>query len=216
MVLVPAGCFMMGSNNYDDEKPIHQQCFDAPFWINKYEVTNEQFERLNGQAAQSSRWPDVGRPRKQITWFEAQDFCALREAHLPTEREWEYAARGPDNLEYPWGSEWEDGNRVVWEGNANNQTADVGSHPEGLSWVGAQDMAGNVWEWVSSWYKPYPYDAVDGREANVLNDTNVLYRVLRGGSWLNDNPGLFRAATRNLRTPDYGVSDIGFRCVRSS
>jgi formylglycine-generating enzyme required for sulfatase activity len=104
MVLVPPGCFLMGTDDgRSEESPAHEVCLDQPFWIDRYEVTNAQFARFEGQAAQPGWWADADRPREQITWFEARDFCALRSARLPTEAEWEYAARGPDGLLYPWG-----------------------------------------------------------------------------------------------------------------
>ena len=105
MVLVPAGCFMMGyEDGDDDEGPIHEQCFSTPFWIDKYEVTNAQFKRFAGLADTQSQWLDEDHPRENITWDEAQQFCVLRGARLPSEAEWEYAARGPNNLIYPWGN----------------------------------------------------------------------------------------------------------------
>ncbi len=213
MVLVPAGCFMMGSNDgEDDEQPVHEQCFDQPFWIDKYEVTQAQFRRLGGIQANASRFSGDDRPVEQITWFEARDFCELRDSRLPTEKEWEYAARGPDNLVYPWGDEFV-ANNVVYSQNSNNQTADVGSRPGGVAWVGALDMSGNVWEWTSSLYESYPYAAADGREADTGNSTDVR-RVLRGGSWNNPSVNL-HAANRNWFVPYFMLSLNGFRCSRS-
>jgi formylglycine-generating enzyme required for sulfatase activity len=212
MVLVPAGCFDMGSNDGDsDEQPVHEQCINEPFWIDKYEVTNGQFARFGGQAGRASTWKDDNRPRESITWFEARDFCALRSASLPTEREWEYAVRGPDNLIYPWGNTWDE-NNAVWDGNSNNQTADVGSRPAGVSWVGALDMSGNVWEWVSSIYSNYPYAADDGRED--LSRADAL-RGLRGGSWNYSLTIDLRAPNRYRYLPDYVFNGYGFRCARS-
>ncbi|MBZ0280686.1 MAG: formylglycine-generating enzyme family protein [Anaerolineae bacterium] len=147
---------------------------------------------------------------ENITWFEARDFCALRGGHLPTEAEWEFAARGPDGLTYPWGDDFIPEN-VVYRENSNNQTADVGSRPAGASWVGALDMGGNVWEWVNSLYQPYPYDADDGRED--LNRTDVS-RVVRGGSFFYDTVDL-RAANRSGNDPSYRYGFAGFRCARS-
>ena len=202
MVFVPAGCFMMGSSASDIKKlsdqhpdlstffsnqgPQTKICFDSPFWIDKYLVTNEQFRRLNGEADRKSHWAGDKRPRESVTWFEARDFCVLREGRLPTEAEWEYAARGQDSLVYPWGNEWNPAN-AVWSPyygdeypeDRNRQTADVGSKPDGISWVGALDMAGNVWEWTNSLYEPYPYDKDDGREDMGSREL----RTLRGGSW---------------------------------
>lgn len=214
MVLVPAGCFMMGSTGgQEDEQPVHEQCFDAPFWIDRTEVTQADFERLGGVNANGSCFDGDNRPVECITWFEARDFCALRRTRLPTEREWEYAARGPDNLTYPWGNTWNE-NNAVWDGNSNGQTANVGSRPAGASWVGALDMSGNVWEWASSLYQSYPYDAADGREADT-GDRADVWRVVRGGSWLYAITNFLRAADRGGGNPDYRGNVFGFRCARS-
>lgn len=205
MVQVPEGCFEMGHDEgRRDERPAHNVCFDAPFWIDRYEVTNA----LYGTAG---NFGGDDRPRENLTWFEARDFCASREARLPTEAEWEYAASGPDNLIYPWGNELIEDN-LVFDRNSNNETAPVGSRPEGASWVGALDMAGNVWEWVSSAYTPYPYDASDGREN--LDDVETL-RVYRGGlgSYIDFGTG---TATRFRKAPDERDWFIGFRCVRDA
>lgn len=210
MVLVPVGCFEMGNEDFSDAKPVHQQCFDQPFWLDKYEVTNGQFTQFDGEARRESHRADANRPREQIAWVEARDFCALRGARLPTEREWEYAARGPDNLVYPWGNDW-NLDKVVWSGNSANQTAEVGSKTGGIAWVGALDLSGNVWEWVSSLYQPYPYQPDDGREN--LDETHV--RVLRGGSWFYSDDVPFRASLRGKNIPDSGNTDTGFRCARS-
>jgi iron(II)-dependent oxidoreductase len=196
MMQVPAGCFMMGSTpdeidalitQFDNdfvraiftaEGPQTKICFDTPFWIDKIEVTNAQFNQFKGQAKNQSHWTDDLRPRKQITWFEARDFCALRGARLPTESEWEYAARGPDGFTYPWGNDFDE-KKAIWKRGSDQGTANVGSIPEGASWVGSLNLSGNVWEWTSSIYKPYPYVAIDGRESN---DNANIDRVLRGGS----------------------------------
>jgi formylglycine-generating enzyme required for sulfatase activity len=148
LVLVPVGCFMMGSDNGSkDEQPVHEQCFEEPFWIDKYEVTNEQYGSIKCDSSSSN----PKQPRNCVDWFEAKAFCEKQGARLPTEQEWEYAARGPDSLVYPWGNDWND-NYAVWDGNSGYITAEVGSRPEGVSWVGAYDMSGNVWEWTSSRY----------------------------------------------------------------
>lgn len=213
MVLVPAGCFDMGSITNDDEKPVHEQCFNTPFWIDKTEVTQAQFRANNGVQARNSRFSGDNRPVEQITWFEADAYCRQRGGRLPTEAEWEYAARGPESWVYPWGDSFVADNAVYFS-NSGNQTANVGSRPEGASWVGAQDLSGNVWEWTSSLYNPYPYNASDGREANTGSRTNVS-RVLRGGSWINNSDSL-RAAYRLRYHPDLRNGYSGFRCARSS
>ncbi len=206
MVLVPIGCFMMGSDVGDsDEQPVHEQCFDEPFWIDKYEVTQAQFARLNGQKANPNQFIGDDLPVESITWFEARDFCVSRGGRLPTEAEWEYAARGPNNLIYPWGNDFVADN-VVYSDNSDGRTAPVGSRVGGVSWVGAMDMSGNVWEWVGSLYEPYPYDADHER----TDDDNQ--RVLRGGAWLDID--IFVRSTYRDRSVPTGEGDIiGFRCV---
>jgi iron(II)-dependent oxidoreductase len=123
---------------------------------------------------------------------------------LPTEREWEYAARGVSNLVYPWGNDWEDGQRVIWSGNSGGQPNPVTNKPEGASWVGALHLSGNVWEWCSSLYKPYPYKGDDGREDNV-NRTD--YRIVRGGSFIS-NRNRAACAYRGYNVP----SSIDYAC----
>ncbi|MBL8165319.1 MAG: SUMF1/EgtB/PvdO family nonheme iron enzyme [Anaerolineae bacterium] len=221
MVLVPPGCFNMGgdSDSFNGSADGGQQCFGASFWIDLTEVTQRQFERLGGKAANASYSSRDDRPRVNITWFEARDFCALRGARLPTEAEWEYAARGPDELDYPWGNAMppaaNDSQYVVWQDTSQGatQAAGAGIRELGRSWVGALDMSGNVWEWASSLYWDYPYQAADGREDGT-NRTDA--HVLRGGSFLVAS-NLLRAADRIRDNPVFDFSlDVGFRCARSS
>jgi sulfatase modifying factor 1 len=225
MVLVPVGCFMMGSPKGEgeiEEKPEHLQCLDTPFWIDKYEVTNSQFNLFDGVSATHGFWEDDNRPRENITWFEARDFCLKRSARLPNEREWEYAARGPDGLEFPWGNAWNRG-KTVWGPygpGALTETADVGSHRAGVSWVGAMDMSGNVWEWTSSLYADYPYTADD--EVTIpddelkagLGDRAII--SLRGGGWFSfiTEPRDVRALARDWSFPGSKNMDLGVRCAR--
>lgn len=210
MVLVPSGCFEMGNSLTDDEAPPHEICFDAPFWIDRYEVTQGDFDRLDGEHAAIFEPGGNQYPANNLTWFEAQAFCKRRGMRLPTEAEWEYAARGPSNWVYPWGNRW-DASRVV--GNQDSPQP-IGAQPDGASWVGAEDMSGNLLEWVLSRYDVYPYQANDGR--NTTDDTQSR-RVLRGGSWHHKNEGAFRAANRYQYTPFSGEGyGWGFRCVLGS
>ncbi|MBN1429757.1 MAG: formylglycine-generating enzyme family protein [Anaerolineae bacterium] len=203
MALVPAGCFQMGSEDGDsDERPVHEVCFEEPFWIDVYEVTQSQFAEFGGKAEQISYFTGEQLPRETITWIEADAFCRKRNLRLPTEAEWEYAARGPDGLVYPWGNEFET-DSVIYNDTSSGHTSDVGSKPEGTSWVGAYDLSGNVWEWVNDWYGPYASDA-------SVPDSGTS-RVLRGGSW-GSYDNYVRGAMRHKNEPDNRSGNRGFRC----
>jgi formylglycine-generating enzyme required for sulfatase activity len=205
MVKVPPGCFMMGSNEgRRDERPAHQVCIQAPFWIDRTEVTNTQY-------GSAGSYPGPLHPRENLTWFEARDFCQKRDARLPTEAEWEYAARGPDNLIYPWGNEFVSDNLADDRNMTNNEPADVASYPAGASWVGALDLSGNVWEWVNSVYLPYPYSADNKREAA---EDATSPRVYRSG-WLTYNDHGVSATIRFRKMPGERDWHIGFRCAKS-
>jgi hypothetical protein len=202
MVLVPAGCFYMGSNLVGNEQPIHEICFDEPFWIDKFEVTNEDYGSVGCEDESSE--PD--QPRNCVNWFEASDHCEARGARLPTEAEWEYAARGPDSLVYPWGNAF-NMDFSVWAGNSRRQTAPVGSRSEGVSWAGALDLSGNLYEWTSSLFEDYPYG--DDHESD--SDTRSM-RVPRGGSFSSVT---LRSSNRIIGHPNDIDDDYGFRCARS-
>ena len=231
MVLVPAGCFTMGTTSedgdaafaaceelggedtcdrtwYEDEEPAHEVCFEEPFWIDRSEVTNAQFEEFGGEAARTTTFVGSDVPRETVTWFEARDYCQLRGGRLPTEAEWEYVARGPDGLQFPWGADF-DSDNVAFLDTANLATVETGLYPAGASWVGALDMSGNVREWVSSIYGDYPYNATDGRE-NENNSTD--FRTTRGGSW-RDTMTAVRSSYRLPLQPDSATNFVGMRCV---
>jgi formylglycine-generating enzyme required for sulfatase activity len=204
MVIVPPGCFLMGSTDGEsDESPVNEQCFDEPFWIDRYEVNGEQFRRLGGLVQEYTPSQNPILPVVNISWYEATSFCEKRDARVPTEAEWEYAARGPVNYVYPWGNEFKE-DYVAGSHNSVNGPSSVGLHPAGISWVGAQDMAGNVAEWVSSVYARYPYTEL----------TSILgARVVRGGSW-SDDPSTLRSSNRSFNFTATRNMQIGFRCVR--
>jgi formylglycine-generating enzyme required for sulfatase activity len=238
MALVPAGCFPMGSTGeeaeaaltlcndtlgdcyltwFEDEMPRHKICFDAPFWIDVYEVTNEQY-------GSSGRWAGDDLPRESITWFDAEAHCKKRGARLPTEAEWEYAARSADGLEYPWGNDFDGGRLNFCDANCPDDwmhpgfddgytgTAPVGTYPGGVSWVGAYDMSGSLWEWVGDWYGEGYYAVSPG--TNPQGPDTGEYRVMRGGSW-DDIPSSVRAAYRGYFNVDEAAEYIGFRCAMS-
>ncbi len=246
MVYVPAGCFVMGSTDpqidaaleqcradygpcerdwFTDEKPRSEVCLDA-FWIGQTEVTNAQYQACV-QAGACSPLKDrryagnADHPVVSVDWFQARDYAAWVGGALPSEGQWEYAARGPQGLQYPWGEEFDDNRLNYCDANCANdwrhaayddgyaQTAPVGSFPAGASWVGALDLSGNVWEWTSTLYREYPYRAGDGRE----DPTSAGWgRVLRGGSW-NDGRFNARAADRLWLQPSTEDSHYGFRIV---
>jgi len=228
MVFVPAGPFIMGSDTSvyrsdPDEYPAHIVDLEA-FYIGKFEVTNAQYEEfVKSTGRQQSRFADDGsfngpiQPVVGITWFDAGDFCEWAGSRLPTEAEWEKAARGTDGRMFPWGGSYDEGTPVdfaIDKANYDQQylyrTTDVDSYPDGTSPYGVYDMAGNVWEWISTVYRPYPYDAMDGREDP--NDTNS-WRVNRGGKW-NSSGYVLRAAYRGADPPKTSHDGLGFRCAR--
>jgi len=227
MVLVPPGCFLMGStpeqvaplnkigsnNWFDQELPQTKICFSLPFWIDKTEVTQAQFRQFGGITAGWRNPIGDSLPINKLTWFEAYAFCVNRGARLPTEAEWEYAARGPDDLVYTWGNEF-DPRKLAWAETLGTDIVPVGSLPDGASWVGAMDMIGNVWEWVNSIYKPYPYSALDGREST---SDMLSTRVMRGGSGENNRIELLRTANRLPESPSLwnSIGGTGVRCARS-
>jgi serine/threonine-protein kinase len=255
LVYVPEGIFLMGSNyepppesapTYYDFRPQRPVTLNA-FWIDQTEVTNKQYAMcvsagdcvlllLLRSPLRSSYYGDPqydDHPVIYVDWFMAKAYCEWAGRRLPTEAEWEKAARGTDGRIYPWGNDAPNDTLL----NFNNYWTDttvIRQYPAGKSPYGAYDMAGNVWEWTSSLYMPYPYDATDGREG--LSATRE--RVLRGGSWYFEEgnsisifragvaPALFlvRSDTRGWLIPSfssasnlpYGVGTLGFRCAMSA
>jgi formylglycine-generating enzyme required for sulfatase activity len=205
MALVPAGCFDMGDNGAGG-----RQCLPL-FFIDVFEVTNQQFTDKAGFAVQSSYFAPGDQPRERISWIEARGFCEKRGGRLPTEAEWEYAARGPDNLLYPWGNTF-DPRYAIYRLNSDFHTWPVGGNRL-TSWVGASDMSGNVREWTNSIYLDYPFNPTDGRESlNTVDPSSA--RVIRGGSW-NSLEGDLVLTQRDRLLPYNSEYTVGFRCVRS-
>jgi len=201
MSYVPPGCFTMGdTDGRRDERPAHRLCFTRGIWIDVYEVTNARYG-VDGPYSGSAR------PHSNLTWMEAYQFCSAQGGRLPTEAEWEYAARGPNGWTYPWGNVFVE--TAFNNDRRNLEPSDVGRFPAGRSWVGAHDLSGNVWEWTSSLYAAYPYDAADGRE----DITQPGKRVFRGG-WLTYQDGGASAAMRFRLEQDGRDWRLGFRCAR--
>jgi formylglycine-generating enzyme required for sulfatase activity len=214
MVLVPAREFRMGSNEGDaDEKPVHQVYLDA-FYIDKYEVTNalyEKFMQATGRQA-PVYWNDKdyntpNQPVVGVSWHDAEAYCQWAGKRLPTEAEWEKAARGTDGRIYPWGNQWEE-RKANSSGTADGYqyTAPVGSFETGKSPYGAYDMAGNVWEWVADWYAEKYYQGSPAR--NPTGPESGQSRVLRGGAW-HYNQYYVRASSRNRIIPGHSSQCLG-------
>ena len=236
MVFVPAGAFWMGSNEGDaDEGPVHQVYLEA-FWIDRYEVTNAQYaEFLNATQGDQGRCgghicadtkvenPDShllyqeGRyvaergydahPVIEVSWYGAKAYCEHYGKRLPSEAEWEKAARGTEGAAYPWGKEY-DPHKLNSDYRVGDTTP-VGSYPDGASPYGACDMAGNVWEWVAEWYDAYPGSAYRSPFFGHK------YKVVRGGSW-NHPADDARCARRDIAHPDRRLRVVGFRCARDN
>jgi len=224
-VYVPAGAFTMGNDDskYPDEQPIHAVMLDA-FWIDKFEVTNLMYGMcvkagkcsLPQSPKSSTRTAYFSNPQYNnypviyVTWENAHAYCGWAGQRLPTEAEWEKAARGTDGRIYPWGNKSPDKTLLNFNRDVDD-TTEVGKYPSGASPYGVLDMAGSVWEWVQSKYKAYPYNANDGREKLDGSDD---VRVLRGGAW--DNYGIdVRVSLRNWVTLSGVDNDVGFRCASS-
>lgn len=215
------------------ETPNHEVCLTQNFWIDATEVTNASFAEFvdDGGYEKPEYWSKEGavwlsrqyiaifpkacetseisdHPRVCITFFEAEAYANWRGGRLPTEAEWEYAARGPNSNVYPWGNEWLSENAVV-EG--ANRTAPVGSNPQGASWVGAVDMAGNAMEWVSDWlsetyYTESPKNDPQGPETGFI-------KAEKGG-WWGANAFVARSGYKHFEDPPtYQDHHIGFRIV---
>lgn len=227
-VYVPASYFIMGSNAGDedaddDEKPERTVYLDA-YWIDKYEVTNGQYEACvaTGGCTRPNESKSYFRssyygnseydnyPVIQVDWNQAVSYCEWVRGDLPTEAQWEKAARGPNGNKYPWGNEEPDSSYANYNDNIGD-TTEVGRYEKGASPYGAMDMAGNVMEWVSDWYDDY--DANDTNNPQGPSDTKY-FRVLRGGGWSNGNWSI-RTALRGLSNPSDRVYYAGFRCVSS-
>ena len=238
MVRIEAGSFTMGTDRGpEDERPAHTVQLPA-FEIDRLPITNAQFAaflsqvglksqrgqrlfdiddrdaRIRGAGRKFQPWPGFeDHPVVEASWFGAREFCAWRGARLPTEAEWERAARGVEGRPYPWGEAPPDAIRAHFEAPAH-QYLPAGSLPAGATREGALDMAGNVWQWVNSLYRPYPYRADDGRE----HPDDSGERVTRGGGH-NSPQDHLRSAYRGRglsRAPFAGHHNIGFRCARDA
>ena len=214
------------------EQAQHEVCLSTGYWIDKTEVTNAAFQAFvdadgykTEQYWSEDGWIWLGRqrrdllplrcitnraddaPRVCITWWEAEAYANWRGAALPTEAQWEYAARGPESLVYPWGNEWDSALANVMD---SDEMMSVGSFPDSASWVSALDMAGNAMEWVADWLSQ-GYDAESITDPTGPESGSI--KVEKGG-WWGSNPVVARSAYRHFEDPPaYQDHHIGFRVV---
>ncbi|HEY3312136.1 MAG TPA: SUMF1/EgtB/PvdO family nonheme iron enzyme [Anaerolineales bacterium] len=224
MVYVEAGAFQMGGGNtWPNENPEHSVILDA-FWIDQTEVTNGKYALcVQSKACTPPSEPSSVKyvsyygsaqyenyPVVHISWDQARAYCTWAGGRLPTEAEWEKAARGKDGRIYPWGSDI--GKTFANYDQRDGDTSAVGSYEIGKSPYGAYDMAGNVWEWVADWYDDTYYR--DAPSSNPAGPSMGIKRVLRGGSWFNKD---YTIRTTYRYGSDPSLSDVlnGFRCARS-
>ena len=221
MVYVPEGTFTMGREmGESNEKPVRQVYLDA-YWIDKYEVTNAQYTQCvaDGACSEPSNTSSYTRssyygnatyadhPVIYVNWNQAQDYCTWVGADLPTEAQWEKAARGTDGRTYPWGNNGPNNDLANYNQNEGDTTA-VGSYPEGASPFGALDMAGNVWEWVLDNYGIYKSGDTNNPKGPTGGGTNVI----RGGSYYYYTSSI-RTAYRYYYFPTFTGFNVGFRCA---
>ena len=242
MILIPAGEFLRGTSDadilemtlrfgwqsewFDDEKPQRRIYLDA-YYIAETPVTNEEYKKFVDATGHRVPWDwdknrrtyPTGKDRHPVVfayWSDVNAYMFWVGGQLPTEAEWEKAARGTDGRRYPWGNEQPDATRCNVYDSKIGGTTPVGKYsPRGDSPYDVQDMAGNVWEWCADWYDAAYYKSSPAR--NPKNETVGSYRVLRGGSWRTDDDGARGACRLTLRaSPDFYVDVVGFRVVDSS
>jgi len=232
MAFIPADEFTIGSlSGHPDERPPHPVHLEA-FYIDKYEVTNQEYLRFFRSATglrhdhayldtkaenpdshivyQNGRYVvEAGHERHPVTlvsWYGAQAYCHHQGKRLPSEAEWEKAARGTDGRAYPWGDAPDPARLNA--GYRVGDTTPVGDYPAGTSPYGVYDLAGNVWEWTADWYQAYP------RSSYHSPFFGEKYRVVRGGSWNHPDRDA-RTTQRDLAHPARRIHVVGFRCARS-
>lgn len=217
LVWVPSNEFTMGANQggHPGERPAHRVEISRGFWLYRTPVTNAQYARFlaaHPAQHQPAAWNDEDysapeQPVVGVSWEEAAAYCHWVGGRLPTEAEWEYAARGPEGKTYPWGEEPPTPERAVYE---VSKPEAVGSRPAGASWCGALDLIGNVGEWCSDWYGEDYYQHSPARDPE--GPAQGRWRIVRGGS-PSLPPGFLRAAARNFCDPYNRHAGLGFRVV---
>lgn len=222
-VKIPAGTFRMGSEEEEDEKPVHDVQLSG-FRISRFPVTNAQYQEFVQETGhrtpnhwKGERIPEgkENHPVVYVSWEDAAQFCAWlskktkRRIELPTEAQWEFAARGEQGRTYPWGEDPPSPDLANFDDNVGDTTP-VGAYPKGATPEGVHDLAGNVWEWCADWYGPYP----EGPVSDPRGPETGPGRVFRACTF-RDPPTELRAAYRFFLHAEYSVNNVGFRCVLS-
>ena len=228
LVQIPAGEFEMGDGQ-ETNCPKHRVHLDA-YWIGVYCVTNRQYSRFVKATKhrapdkadygtpiwQNGRCPEgkLDHPVVCVSWDDASAYAKWSGLELPTEAQWEKAARGPKGLLYPWGNEWDAGKCRNDKNKGSEETCPVWGYPAGVSGYGTYNQSGNVWEWCRDWYDEKYYGKSPAR--NPGGPEGGSARVLRGGGWRSDDASGFRGASRVYDAPA-GRGDLqGFRLVRTA
>ena len=266
MILVPGGEYFMGSDEKDalDEKPPHKVKL-SPYCLDEFEETVAQYKECSDRGAcrragKENNWPGITELQRKvydplcniadpvgkaqhpincIDWDQAREACEARGGRLPTEAEWEFAARGPDGRIYPWGDEapnaqllnacgkecvaWQKKHRepdltpaaMYDEDDGFPNTSPVGSFPKGKSRYGIQDVVGNVWEWVADHYAEYGVGSAASMVADPKGPAAGADRVIRGGAWNGAQPSWVRPSFRFHVAPTARSYGFGFRCAKS-
>jgi formylglycine-generating enzyme required for sulfatase activity len=220
MVFIPAGEFIMGSNADKNNIAYPEHKVDLPaYWIDKYEVTFKEFLRFSVDTGYTGEGAKGGQdwrlfatmdkalyPVVYITWKDAEEYCKYAEKRLPTEEEWEKAARGPNGNAYPWGNEWETNRSNTYESGMNGFVA-IGQYDD-VSFYGVHDMLGNAQEWTGSWYTTYKgnpkRDPKSGKQLRVVRGLSYLYKG-KVGNLMN----------RSAQPPN-ALYDLGCRCAKDA
>jgi formylglycine-generating enzyme required for sulfatase activity len=200
-VWIPPGSFMMGCSLGDakcfgDEKPVHQVTITKGFWLGQTPVTQQAYQRVTGQ--NPSHLKGANRPVETVSWDEAKAYCGVIGGRLPTEAEWEYAARAGSTAARYGGLD-----DIAWDGGPSHEVGQKAANAWGL-----YDMLGNVWQWVADWYGDYQ----SGEQSDPSGAASGQDRALRGGSW-DLIPGKVRLSNRGRYLPDDRSVNIGLRCV---